>query len=131
MNGKASAHYQRVSSKNACPRESEIAAFSLVNRLLTAEGDSFSRIKALGKNHDLWSLLVKDLALVGNSLPAELKAQLTELGFWAMKYSIRAMSERLSLEPLIEVNRNISDGLREQAAATDTSGRRAEGPVVV
>jgi flagellar protein FlaF len=111
------AKYQRVSEANAPPREIELTAFGLVNRLLAEPQDERRRVKALGKNHELWSLLVKDLARTGNALPAVLKQQLVALGFWSMQYSVKAMCERLPVEPLIEVNRNIAEGLRAQEAA--------------
>jgi flagellar protein FlaF len=108
------ARYQRISEASARPREIELTAFGLVNRLLAEQQDERRRIKALGKNHELWSLLVKDLARSGNGLPADLKKQLVALGFWSMQYSVRAMCERLPVEPLMEVNRNIVEGLRAQ-----------------
>lgn len=47
-------------------------------------------------------------------MPAGLKAQLISLGLWAMRYSTLAMLKPLALEPLIDVNRNVANGLREQ-----------------
>lgn len=101
----------------ASPRETEALALGMCNdRLLKAETPR-ARIEALHKNHQLWSLLVRDLEQPGNRLPEALKRQLLALGMWAMTYSTRAMADGLSLRPLVEVNRNIIDGLRAPAAA--------------
>jgi flagellar protein FlaF len=102
-------------------RETEIAAFGSVNRMLESAGDASARIRAFGRNHDLWSTLVKDLARDGNKLPADLKAQLVSLGMWAMRYSTLAILHNLSADPLIEVNRNIAAGLALQATAKPSS----------
>jgi flagellar protein FlaF len=82
---------------------------------------------ALGRNHALWSTLVKDLALGSNQLPAPLKTQLLRLGLWSMRYSTIAILRNLALEPLIEVNRNILEGLQAQgsASAHDIGGDRS------
>ncbi len=101
----------------ATPRETEILAFGLCNERLAKADTPRARIEALHKTHELWSLLVKDLQLPGNTLPDDLKQQLTALGFWAMTYSTQAMPRDLPVLPLIEVNRNIMDGLRAQQVA--------------
>ena len=109
------AGYQRASEVTASPRETELTAFAVVNRMLAAESGDRQRIKALGKNHELWSLLVKDLGHSSNALPAELKGQLVGLGIWSMGYSIKSICDPLlPVAPLIEVNRNIAEGLRSQ-----------------
>ncbi len=110
--------YQRASEVTASPRETEVTAFAVVNRMLAAESGDRQRIKALGKNHELWSLLVKDLGQSGNALPAGLKRQLVGLGVWSMGYSIKSICDpMLPVAPLIEVNQNILEGLRSQAPA--------------
>lgn len=109
---------QKVHIGGASPRETEILAFGLCNARLKACRDAGSRIDALNKTHQLWSLLVRDLASNANRLPESLKKQLVDLGFWAMGYSVAAMGRNLALQPLIEVNQNILDGLRLQQAAT-------------
>jgi len=129
MDKVAVARYQRVSEASAPPRDIELTAFGLVNRLLAEDQDDRRRLKALGKNHELWSLLVKDLARSGNALPAGLKQQLVALGVWSMQYSVKAMCERLPVEPLIEVNSNVVAGLRSQATAP--AAARLAAPIAV
>ena len=109
------ARYRQASIEAVAPRETEIAAFSAVIRALSDISDEASRIRALGRNHDLWSMLVKDLGLENNGLPPALKSQLTALGFWSMRYSTLAILQKLPVAPLVDVNRNIMEGLVSQA----------------
>ena len=109
-------HYQKPLFDAASPRESEIVAFSLCNAGLEAAITPADRIKALYKNQQLWSLIVKDVGLDGNGLPADLKTRLAELGSWAMSYSIVAMANDVSLAPLMQVNQDMIDGLRSQVS---------------
>jgi flagellar protein FlaF len=125
----AAARYQKASEANDAsspPREFEVFAFGIVNRMLV-EADERRRSKALAKNHELWSLLVKDLARRGNALPAELKSQLVSLGAWSMDYSIKAACGSLPVAPIIEINANVADGLRAQMDFTRTPRPAARG----
>ena len=108
--------YQRTSEAGISGRDTECAAFNMINRELAACTDGSARLRALGRNHALWSLLVKDLALAENRLPDMLKAELIGLGLWSMRYSTLAITQTLSAEPLIEVNRNVVDGLLAQGS---------------
>lgn len=116
------AYSQSIHIGGATPRETEILALGLCNARLRSVTDARSRIDALNKTHQLWSLLVRDLAGSANKLPAEIKAQLVDLGFWAMSYSVTAMGRELSVQPLIDVNQNILEGLKMQQSA-DASSR--------
>jgi flagellar protein FlaF len=112
----------------ATPRETEIIAFGLCNDRLAKADEPRARIEALHKNHQLWSLLIDDLTSPGNGLPEELKQQLVAVGTWAMVYSNKAIAEPLPLQPLIEINNNIVEGLRAQpsAPAPDSAWSGAE-----
>lgn len=116
-------------------RDCEIAAFRRAIGELESAADEPQRIRAFGRNHDLWSLLVKDLALEGNTLPEALKTQLIALGLWSMQYSIAAILGKLSAEPVLAVNRNVLEGLLGQtvasaaAAGVDANLLRAAEPV--
>ncbi len=115
---KAAASYLEQSRISVDARQTEIAAFSRVNRELRTATTPANRIRALGRNHDLWSLLLKELGKTDNRLPEALRAQLISLAVWSMRYSIHANLLGLSVEPLITVNTNILDGLKAQAANT-------------
>jgi flagellar biosynthesis regulator FlaF len=110
-------YFRNSNLGGASPVESEILAFGLCNDRLAKAADGRTRIDALARNHELWSILVRDLSGDGNKLPEALRNQLISIGFWSMTYSNMAISKDLSLQPLIDVNRNISDGLRMQRRA--------------
>jgi flagellar protein FlaF len=109
----------------ATPRETEILAFGLCNDRLTKATTPRERTVALAKTQQLWSLLVRDLGAKGNQLPDTLKQNLIRLGFWAMNYATRATLRDLSVAPLIEVNRNMIDGLRAQARNPEAASTEA------
>ncbi len=111
------AHYKKASQQTLSARETELAAFGNVTRCLEEADSTEKRIRALGRNHDLWSTLLKDLALEENRLPRELKTQLIGLGAWSMRYSTCAILQNIPIKPLIEVNRNIAEGLSMQRSA--------------
>ena len=66
-------------------------AFTVANTYLRECASQASRTKALHKNQQLWSILVKDIMLSQNKLPQPVKDKLIRLAFWSMSYSIRAM----------------------------------------
>ena len=87
----------------------------MINRELESCTPGTSRTRAIGRNHTLWSVLVKDLSLADNGLPEGVKAQLIGLGLWSMRYSTLALLQDLPIDPLIAVNSNVLDGLMTQA----------------
>jgi flagellar protein FlaF len=119
-------HYQRPIFDAASPRESEIVAFSLSNAGLTAAVTPADRIRALYKNQQLWSAIVKDVALDENGLPADLKLRIGDLGRWAMAYSTIAMTNDVSLAPLMQVNEDMIEGLRAQITAGPIASTAAQ-----
>lgn len=125
MQQKAS-YFRAPQIGGANPRETEILAFGLCNDRLAKAATPRERIEALGKTQQLWSLLVQDLGTEGNRLPEDLKKNLLALGFWAQAYATRAMLQDLPLQPLIDVHRNIIDGLRAQKPAAPAAPGPAE-----
>lgn len=111
------AYNQAVHIGGATPRETEMLAFGLCNARLSKATDPRSRIDALSKTHQLWSLMVRDLACEGNKMPETTKQDLIGIGFWAMGYSVAAACHPMPLQPLIDVNQNILEGLRLQTSA--------------
>jgi flagellar protein FlaF len=112
----AASLYQKAAAVHISGHDTERAAFSLINRELAACTPGPTRVRALGRNHTLWSTLLQDLSLAENRLPDGIKTQLINLGLWAMRYSTLALLKDLSIEPLIEVNRNVMEGLIAQGA---------------
>ena len=107
-----------AASAMVSPRDTEIAAFRHVNTLLaTGMEQGIERIKALHKAHRLWSILLSDLLSEGNALPPPLKARLVSLGLWAQRESISRMHDAGSLEPLMNLHRDMIEGLQAQKPA--------------
>ena len=98
----------------------------MVNRDLAACTEGIPRTRAIGRNHTLWSILVRDLAVADNQMPDGLKAQLISLGLWSMRYSTIALLRDLPVDPLIEVNTNVLEGLLGQN--TQIVASRLEAP---
>jgi flagellar protein FlaF len=121
--------YRASSLGGTSPAEAEILAFGLCNDRLAKAQDGKARVEALAKNHQLWSTLVRDLSSDANRLAPAIKSNLLQLGLWSMAYSNLALAKDLPLKPLIDVNRNLSDGLRMQSAtrpAIEPAGLRPE-----
>jgi flagellar protein FlaF len=74
-------------------------------------------IDAVHMNRMLWGALGADCARSDNSLPAELRARIIALSRWVSEYSGKVMREKESVEPLIDVNRIIMDGLSGRSNA--------------
>jgi flagellar protein FlaF len=60
----------------------------------------------------MWSTLAIDCMGTANQLPKELRAQIVSLSIWVTKYSSEVMQKGAALDPLIDVNRTIMQGLR-------------------
>jgi flagellar protein FlaF len=113
--------YAAVLDAAETPREAEARAFRHVNALLAAAADTPSRVAALHKTHQLWGILLTDLASPANALPSELKARLASLGLWAQRECFVRMSDAASLEPLMAVHRDMIEALsaRPSSVAAD------------
>lgn len=113
--------YQKTLKQAENPREAEYRIFGQVTAgLIRATEDSASHkqlIDALGNNRKLWSALALDCAAEGNGLPDSLRAQIISLSIWVSKYSSEVMQKGSQIEPLIDVNKAIMEGLAARAGA--------------
>jgi flagellar biosynthesis activator protein FlaF len=117
--------YQNAAQRTRSPLETELWCFDYVNRQLTQArdgGDTRARIAALHDNFRLWSYLMGDLQTPENGLPLDLKRQLLTLAAWSMRYCMDAMTSKKPLDPLIDTNTEIAQGLKEQAIALRQPG---------
>jgi flagellar protein FlaF len=108
--------YRKAQETTAHPRDAEYRAFSEATRLLMAakeEGraDLKQLIEAIHLNRTLWGALAADCADSANQLPSETRALIISLARWVSVYSSNVMQKKESVEPLIDVNRIIMDGL--------------------
>ncbi len=107
--------YQKAQRAAENPRNSEYRLFGQVTGALldaqSAGAKGASLIDAIDWNRRLWSTLAVDCMNDGNQLPKELRAQIISLSLWVTKYSSQVMQEGVSIEPLIDINRTIMQGL--------------------
>ena len=114
--------YQQAAARAESPREIEYRLFGQVTRALMAAAeldaaDIGARMDVLDWNRRLWSTLATDCASPDNQLPTALRAQIISLSLWVNRHSSQVMRRTEGFEPLIELNRNIMQGLQGQAAA--------------
>lgn len=118
---RAVSYFQAPQIGGASPQETEILAFGLCNDRLSRANTAQSRIAALHKTHQLWSLLVQDVGSESNALPDGLKGQIISIGVWAMRYSTQALAADLPLKPLIAVHQQMIAGLQAQVEGNPVS----------
>lgn len=112
--------YRQTLRATAAPREAEYEVFARATSGLMAiekaDGpDLKARIDAVHFNRTLWGALASDCANHRNQLPADLRRTIIRLAAWVGDYSSEAMRRRESLQPLIDVNRIIMNGLGGQS----------------
>ena len=108
--------HKYISAQNATddPRRTEYRLFAQVTRALMEArqaADFGSRNNAIHWNRRLWLTLQSDCASDGNRLPDELKAGIISLSIWVDKHSRRVLKGEADINPLIDVNRSIMEGL--------------------
>ncbi len=72
-------------------------------------------VDAVDWNKKLWRTLAADCMDDRNQLPQEIRAKIVSLSLWIAKYSRQVTRNGASLDPLIEVNRTIMQGLKGAA----------------
>jgi flagellar biosynthesis activator protein FlaF len=107
--------YRRVQRTSEPPRQAEYRLFAQVTAaLIKARDEKLTHVPlvdALDWNRRMWSTLSSDCAAPGNSLPTELRAQIISLGLWVSRYSSQVATQTASIDPLIDVNKSIMEGL--------------------
>ncbi len=108
--------YQRAATQAESPRELEYRAFGKVTAgLLQAKEAGRSQLgvlaEALDANRRLWHVMGSDCALPNNQLPQDLRAQIISLAMWVAKYSSDVLRGQADIDPLIDINRTMMEGL--------------------
>lgn len=113
--------YQKAQRQAESPRELEYRLFGQVTHALIEadkeRGDFKKLMDALDWNRRLWSTLAVDCSTSANQLPVNVRAQIISLSLWVSRFSSEVVRSRGSLEPLIDVNRAIMQGLSQRPAA--------------
>lgn len=117
--------YKKATLAIEKPAQSEYRIFAEITReleLATAEkSTTIDRIKAVFRNNQLWLTLKIDLMSDKNQLDKETKAGLISLAIWIEKYSGEALTGKSDLSPLIEINKNIMQGLFQSSKPAQTT----------
>jgi flagellar protein FlaF len=108
--------YKTATQRVENPREAEYRLFGQVTRALmaaaAADKTEFAmRMDALDWNRRLWSVLATDCAVEGNSLAPQARASIISLSLWVSRHTSAVMRGEEEIEPLVEVNRMIMQGL--------------------
>jgi flagellar protein FlaF len=114
--------YQRAAQQAESPRDTEYRLFGLVTRALMEAAsvdpsDTKTRIDALDWNRRVWSALAADCATPENSLPVPVRAQIISLSIWVSRHTSAVMRREEEIEPLIDINKIIMQGLSGREAA--------------
>ncbi len=111
--------YQKAQRAAEDPRSAEYRLFGQVTGALmeaqSAGAQGVALIDAIDWNRRLWSTLAVDCLDEANKLPKELRASIISLSIWVAKYSSEVMQKGASMDPLIDVNRTIMQGLKSAA----------------
>ena len=107
--------YQRAATQADSARELEYRAFGQVTAgLMKAKEGAASpaeKVEALDANRRLWTVLSADCSVPENALPLALRAQIISLALWVSRYSSQVLRDGAELDPLIDVNRTMMEGL--------------------
>ncbi len=123
--------YAKTHASVRSPRDLEYRAFceATARLLRVAEADADGaptrsaedlkeKIEAIHFNRRLWGALAADCRRDENGLPVETRRSIVSLSEWVSRYSSDVMRRRADLEPLIEINRMMMDGLSGAAPAS-------------
>lgn len=108
--------YKTAAQRAENPREAEYRLFGQVTRALMEAAkadpnDIATRIDALDWNRRLWSTLATDCADPDNALPRPLRAQIISISLWVGRHTSAVMRREEEIEPLVEINRMVMQGL--------------------
>lgn len=118
--------YQQASTWAENPRQMEYRLFAEVTLALieAAKSDPTdipARIDVLDWNRRVWSALRDDCSNPGNALPASLRASIISLSIWVARHTSAVIRREEQIEPLIEINRMIMQGLSPAPTAASAA----------
>jgi flagellar biosynthesis activator protein FlaF len=108
--------YQATQAATEDPRLTEYRLFGQVTgALLNAKQTNAvggPLVEAVDWNRRMWRTLAADCMDDRNALTQEVRAKIISLSLWVAKYSRSVTREQAPLDPLIEINRTIMQGLQ-------------------
>jgi flagellar protein FlaF len=75
------------------------------------------RVAALDWNRRVWNAFASDCGAVGNAQPDALRAGIISLAIFVSKHSSAVLREGADLEPLIDINKTVMQGLEQSIAS--------------
>jgi flagellar protein FlaF len=112
-------NYQNVQLAVEDPRTTEYRLFGQVTgALIDAKSENVQGaplVTAIDWNRRLWRTLAADCMDDRNTLSQDVRAKIVSLSLWVSKYSRRVTRDRAPIDPLIEINRTIMQGLQSKA----------------
>lgn len=115
------ATYQRVRAAAETPRATEYRLFGEVTGEMLGAWESGARgaalMPALHRNREMWSTFSAACGAQGNALPDGLRASIISIALWVDRFTSDVVAGRESIEPLIDVNRSVLEGLAQTRAA--------------
>ena len=98
------------------PRVTEYRLFGQVTGALLSAKETNAigtpLVEAVDWNRRLWRTLAADCMDDRNTLTQDVRAKIISLSLWVAKYSRSVTREKAPLDPLIEINRTIMQGLQ-------------------
>ena len=111
--------YQNTQLITEDPRTTEYRLFGQVTGALIDARDKHQSggplAETLDWNRRLWRTLAADCMDDRNKLTEDVRAKIVSLSLWVTKYSKEVTRQGASIDPLIEVNRTIMQGLQGAA----------------
>ncbi|MDX1742852.1 MAG: flagellar biosynthesis regulator FlaF [Ruegeria sp.] len=110
--------YAQTAAPTRTPRDTEFEAISkITHRLKTAtarrKADYPEFVQALHENRRLWTVLATGVLDSDNALPNELRARIFYLAEFTELHSTQVLSNKATVEPLLEINMAVLRGLRQ------------------
>ncbi|MFN7400383.1 MAG: flagellar biosynthesis regulator FlaF [Sandaracinobacter sp.] len=113
--------YQRARQVSETPRSTEHRLLGEITAGLMQARDQGlagpALMDVLHRNREVWQAFAADCGLPGNGLPAQLRASIMSIALWVDRHISLVMAGREDLEPLIDVNRLVMQGLEGEARA--------------
>jgi flagellar biosynthesis activator protein FlaF len=114
------AAYAKNQTTTGSHRDTEYRLLGAVTGALVRARDTEislqDKIKAVLWNDKVWNAFMCDLGSPDNTLPKALKGALMSLAIWVTKETQRILDNEADLDGLININRQIMEGLRPKQA---------------
>ncbi len=114
--------YQKTLKATEHPRDVEYRLFGQVTRALLEAAPlprtDPKKIAAIDWNRRVWSTIAGDCSSDANAMPPQIRAGIISLSLFVARYSSQVMASAMPIDPLIEINRTIMQGLAMRPAAS-------------